>query len=229
MGPSRIDSGPGDSPLRGEHYAFVNVVSLAVSLSRAASIARGQIMSSVARTVVQGSDSPLAKGRQPRKFTPENIARIKDWVARGVGRDEIANRLEVTVNSLQVTCSRLGISLRKKSLANGNGSIQPPGVVQRSIEQMRQNDCSARPKFTLLIQKQCSQVASDLPLSPILIEHLGLEASVRGQTIVGLIGKIVRQVVEKDLAGEILGTGTRSPKVDFCNIALRNYTKHPFI
>jgi hypothetical protein len=30
-----------------------------------------------------------------------------------LGRDDIANRLEVTVGSLQVTCSRLGISLRK--------------------------------------------------------------------------------------------------------------------
>jgi hypothetical protein len=33
----------------------------------------------------------LGKDRQ-RKFTPENIEKIKEWVARGVGRDEIANR-----------------------------------------------------------------------------------------------------------------------------------------
>ena len=51
--------------------------------------------------------APLIKGRQPRKFTPDNISRIKDWVAQGVGRDEIASRLEVTVGSLQVTCSRI--------------------------------------------------------------------------------------------------------------------------
>ena len=65
---------------------------------------------------------PLVKRNQPSKFTSENISRIKDWVAQGVGRDEIANRLEVSVGSLQVTCSRLGISLRRRSLPGGSGA-----------------------------------------------------------------------------------------------------------
>ena len=80
------------------------------------------------------------KGRQPTKFTPETIARIKDWVTQGVGRDEIANRLEVTVGSLQVTCSKLGISLRRSALAESNGANQPLGLVQRSIEHIQQGD-----------------------------------------------------------------------------------------
>jgi hypothetical protein len=168
-------------------------------------------MSSVASAVARGN-APLVKGRQPRKFTPENIARIKDWVAQGVGRDEIANRLEVTVGSLQVTCSRLGISLRKCSLAKGSGPIQPLDVVQRSIQHTGQNDDSARPKFTLLIQKRHAQAACDLPLCEDLIEQLALEASVRSQSIVGLIGKIVSQVVEKDLTGEILRNGNSPSK-----------------
>jgi len=168
-------------------------------------------MSSVASAVVRGS-APLVKGRQPKKFTPENIARIKDWVAQGVGRDEIANRLEVTVGSLQVTCSRLGMSLRKCSLAKGSGPIQPLGVVQRSIEHTGQNDDSARPKFTLLIQKRHAQAAYDLPLCQDLIEQLALEASVRDQTVISLIGKIVRQIVEKDLAAEILRNGNSPSK-----------------
>jgi hypothetical protein len=79
------------------------------------------------------------KGRQPTKFTPETIARIKDWVTQGVGRDEIANRLEVTVGSLQVTCSKLGISLRRSALAE-SGANQPLGLVQRSIEHIQQGD-----------------------------------------------------------------------------------------
>jgi hypothetical protein len=148
---------------------------------------------SLAVAAVRENNAPLVKGRQPRKFTPENIARIKDWVAQGVGRDEIANRLEVTVGSLQVTCSKLGISLRKNSLAKSGGATQSLGVVQRPIEHIRQNDDPARPKFTLLIQKQSRQAASDLPLCQDLIEQLALEASVRGQTIVGVIGTIVRQ------------------------------------
>ena len=51
-------------------------------------------------------------GRPRRKFTPANIQKIKDWVAEGISREEIAKSLGVTVGSLQVTCSRLGISLR---------------------------------------------------------------------------------------------------------------------
>src|SRR6478672_6436866 len=51
-------------------------------------------------------------GRRATKFCPANIQKIKDWVAKGISREEIAKSLDVTVGSLQVTCSRLGISLR---------------------------------------------------------------------------------------------------------------------
>jgi DNA-binding NarL/FixJ family response regulator len=44
-----------------------------------------------------------------RKFTPQVIEKIKELVAEGLSRDEIANRLGVIVGSLHVTCSRLGI------------------------------------------------------------------------------------------------------------------------
>jgi hypothetical protein len=112
-------------------------------------------MLSMAIAAVRENNPPLVKGRQPTKFTPNNIARIKEWVAQGVCRDDIANRLEVTVNSLQVTCSKLGISLRKRPLANG--AIPPVGVVQRSTENIRHVDDSARLKCKLLIQKQGKQ------------------------------------------------------------------------
>src|SRR4029077_14055227 len=57
---------------------------------------------------------PPARGRRV-KFTAQVIENIKKFVAQGMSRDEIANRLGVTVGSLQVTCSRLGISLRRIS------------------------------------------------------------------------------------------------------------------
>src|SRR5215510_4205227 len=95
--------------------------------------------------------------RRVRKFTAENIEKIKEWVAQGVGRNEMAKRLAVTAGSLQVTCSRLGISLRKISWAKGDGAIPPLGVVQRSIEHIQQGDDPARPKLTLLIQTQNRQ------------------------------------------------------------------------
>jgi hypothetical protein len=168
-------------------------------------------MLSVAVAAVRENDAPLVKGKR-RKFTPGNIARIKGWVAQGVSRDEIANRLEVTVGSLQVTCSRLGISLRKSSLTNGNGTIPPHSVIQRSIELAAEGTHSAQAKFTLLLKAQNRQAAFDLPLRAGLVEQLVLHASVRGESVVDLIGKILSQVVQKDLVGELL-RNLNSPKV----------------
>ena len=62
------------------------------------------------------------RGRRTIKFTPANLQRIKDWVAEGISREEIARLIDVTVGSLQVTCSRLGISLRTRQYSNGSGS-----------------------------------------------------------------------------------------------------------
>jgi hypothetical protein len=57
----------------------------------------------------------VLKGR-PTKFTPERIEQIRHLVALGKSRDEIAGLLGVTLGSLQVTCSKLGISLRRPRL-----------------------------------------------------------------------------------------------------------------
>ena len=47
----------------------------------------------------------------PVKFTPQVIENIKELVAQGIKRDEVAKRLGITVRSLHVTCSRLGITV----------------------------------------------------------------------------------------------------------------------
>jgi hypothetical protein len=62
-------------------------------------------------------------GRQI-KFTPERIQQIKNLVERGKSREEIAELIGVTVGSLQVTCSRFGISLRRPTLNNGTISLR---------------------------------------------------------------------------------------------------------
>ena len=64
------------------------------------------------------SSQVLRRGR-PMKFTPERIQQIRNLVERGKSREEIAELIEVTVGSLQVTCSKLGISLRRPRLDNG--------------------------------------------------------------------------------------------------------------
>src|SRR5262245_43851999 len=65
-------------------------------------------------------------GRRTRqiKFTPERIDQIKNLVERGRKREEIAELIGVTVGSLQVTCSRLGISLRRPAFNNGIVSLR---------------------------------------------------------------------------------------------------------
>ena len=58
-----------------------------------------------AAVTITNASPPVRGGRV--KFTPQAIEKIKELVAEGLSRDEIANRVGVTVGSLQVTCSRL--------------------------------------------------------------------------------------------------------------------------
>ena len=53
------------------------------------------------------------------KFTPERVQQIKNLVEQGKSREEIAELIRVTVRSLQVTCSRLGISVRRPARQGG--------------------------------------------------------------------------------------------------------------
>jgi hypothetical protein len=78
----------------------------------------GRLPKRVAMTMTSAGPSLGADGVQ---FTPEVIEEIKDLVAQGISRDEIASRLGVSVGYLQVTCLRLGISLRRIILPNGSG------------------------------------------------------------------------------------------------------------
>src|SRR5262249_20766578 len=90
------------------------------------------------------------RGRQI-KFTPERIQQIRNLVERGKSRQEIAELIGVTVGSLQVTCSRLGVSLRRPIFNTGAGSLRqaargPSGtstdngvILQLSKERPEQN------------------------------------------------------------------------------------------
>ena len=67
---------------------------------------------------------PSFRGR-PIKFTPERIQQIKNLVERGKSREDIAELVGVTVGSLAVTCSKLGISLRRRMVNNGVSVLRP--------------------------------------------------------------------------------------------------------
>ena len=68
------------------------------------------------------------RGARQTKFTPERLSQIVNLVERGKSREEIAELVGVTVGTLQVTCSRFGISLRRPRFNTGTGYLRPSKV-----------------------------------------------------------------------------------------------------
>jgi len=156
--------------------------------------------------------SPPARGRRV-KFTPQAIEKIKEFVAEGISRDEIANRLGVTVGSLQVTCSRLGISLRRIIFPSRSeprtadvrlGSVGIAHV--RKQKEVSQPEAYAAPvaKFAITMQHQGKERTTDIPLSSPAIEVLALEAMSRDLSMAALIGRVLVAVIDKDMTRKIL-------------------------
>ena len=159
--------------------------------------------------------SPSAKGRR-FKFTPQAIENIKEFVEQGISRDEIANRLGVTVGSLQVTCSRLGISLRRshsslrRHTADVRGRIPAPGSVgiAHTREQKEVSQPAARSAplatFVVTIRHRGKEQTSEIPLPSPAIEVLALEAMSRDLDIAELIGQVLVTAINKDMIQKIL-------------------------
>jgi hypothetical protein len=175
----------------------------------------------MALTAAAGSSpSKGPGGRRATKFTPEAIEKIKELVAQGVNRDEIANLLDVTVGSLQVTCSRLGISLRR-SLQNRSAphmldprgrAIPAPGSIgfahvrERKTEEVPQTATHTAPlaKFAITVRHQGREVATDVPLTSRDIEKLALKALAQDVGIAELLGQILVAAIKNDILKEIL-------------------------
>jgi hypothetical protein len=160
--------------------------------------------------------SPPARGRRV-KFTPQAIEKIKGFVAEGISRDEIANRLGVTVGSLQVTCSRKGISLRRIISANGSGrhtvdvrgrTIPTPCSIGIAPvrEQKEVSQPGARPfaNFAITMRHKGKEKVTDLPLPSPAIEVLAVEAISRDLNIADLIGQVLVAALNKDMIHKIL-------------------------
>ena len=161
--------------------------------------------------------SHSAKGRRV-KFTPQAIENIKEFVAQGISRDEIANRLGVTVGSLQVTCSRLGISLRRIILPNGSGrhtadvrgrTIPTPcsaGIAHVRKQKVSRPTAGAAPvpQFAITMRHQGKEKTTDIPLPSPAIEALVLEATSRDLGIAEFIGQVLVGAINKDMIQKIL-------------------------
>jgi hypothetical protein len=141
---------------------------------------------------------PEAKAQQRhRKFTPERIQQIKDLVVRGETCEQIAATIGVTVGSLKVTCSRLGISLRRPKVKllpkTATGTARTVGAASQA------------PTFTIDMKYKGQEHSTELPFTPDMIGHLALEASFREQEIGELAKDILVSVFEKGLIQELLG------------------------
>ena len=123
-------------------------------------------------------------GRRATKFCPANVQKIKDWVAEGISREEIAKSLDVTVGSLQVTCSRLGISLRRRHVLNCNGShlrVMNGNGTRHDIPNQPTMIAGKRAdgQFQISLEFGGMRRATALPLTDRDIAQLALEAAVR--------------------------------------------------
>ena len=126
----------------------------------------------------------LGSGRQV-KFTPERIEHIKNLVERGKRREEIAELIGVSVGSLQVTCSRLGISLRRPRL---KPVPTPPSKPAKA---------AAVPRFAISMRHQGEEQTTELPLTQDMISQLAVEAAFRGVPICDLIGDLIMEMLRR--------------------------------
>ena len=140
--------------------------------------------------------SSPARGRRV-KFTPQVIEQIKGFVAQGVSREEIANRLGVTVGSLQVTCSRLGISLRRIVLSNGSRHTA-------DVRGKPAARATSFANFAITMRHKGQEKVTDLPLPSTAIEELALEAISRDLNIAELIGQVLVAAINKNMIQKII-------------------------
>ncbi len=132
-------------------------------------------------------------GRRATKFCPANVQKIKDFVAQGMSRHEIAELLDVPLGSLQVTCSRLGISLRRRHVLNGNAS-HPPIIGHMRVDG----------QFQISLECGGMRRATALPLTAGDIAQLALAAAVRNVGMTQLLTEVVTTAIKKGMIEEIL-------------------------
>ena len=129
----------------------------------------------------------LGRSGRQIKFTPERIEQIKNLVERAKSREEIAELIGVTVGSLQVTCSRLGISLRRPIVNNGiqprvKPVPMPPSTSAKAADVAR---------FAISMRYRGEERTTELPLTHDMITQLAVEAAFRGVPIGDLIGDLI--------------------------------------
>ena len=124
-------------------------------------------------------------------------------MAQGASREEIASLLGVTVGSLQATCSRLGISLRRKILHRGpipclQGRYPWVGVAYEQEQEAAEVLPARSAKISIIMRYRGKEVSTDLPLTSHALGELALIAMLRDLSIPELVGQILAGAIKND-------------------------------
>jgi hypothetical protein len=112
----------------------------------------------------------------------------------------------VTVGSLQVTCSRLGISLRRRDASGPGGprTVRPPYLPSHPpIAGQRHTGTRFR------IALECNGRTTELPLTTSAIVQLKLEAEMRNLSMGQLLAEVASMAIKKGMIEEILHKPTQ--------------------
>jgi hypothetical protein len=160
------------------------------------------------------------------KFTPTNIRQISNLLERGKSKEEIAEIIGVTPATLQVTCSKLGISLRRPAFdepsglsrlrqpraPNGNmteieESSREAAQTKGCKEQMEEDQTTKNPdsiRVTLTMRYRSEERTIELPVDRNVLGLIALEAEFRSMSTGDLIGQLLLSVTKNELLELVL-------------------------
>ena len=173
--------------------------------------------------VPSSSSTSAAPRRRQTRFTPERISQIVDLVEQGKSREEIAGLIGVTVGTLQVTCSRFGVSLRRPRFGTGTDHLRPgkercsdgtpapeggdnqtpvppPPTVQAILHHARaRRDEQNAVSFSLRMQYRGEERTTEIPLTQDMLRKLAIEAWLRDMKIGAVVSEVIIGVIKRNL------------------------------
>jgi hypothetical protein len=126
------------------------------------------------------------------KFTPERFEQIRNLVERGMSREDIADTIGVTVGSLQVTCSRVGISLRR-----------PKGVPRLYVPKpapTATGNGTTHAVLTLSLSCREQQCSFPVPVDGDMLTAMALAAERKGMRLTEYVGRLLAHAIEKEVS-----------------------------
>jgi hypothetical protein len=134
---------------------------------------------------------------RPIKFTPERLEQIRNLVERGKSREEIAEMIGVTLGSLQVTCSRVGISLRQPRPDLAAPMRQPRPDLAAPMRQ----PTAANHEKSVNVKLSHRHRTIELKLPQDLLGHLAIEAHFENLSLSELMSKLLTSALGNNYNG----------------------------